>query len=277
MVRRQAAAGRLPRPRTAIQNDLLPEGEAPADFVTRVAPDRPPVFRPERLHHDSLRISLNFSLNFRRPRRVFSRMWKRTGLVLALLSAAAFAKLPASGSETRPFAPGGAILLSVPVGKITVHPTTGSRIQLQYTVHPDKNGPAASVEDMSLEFQVQDHHAAIRFVDQQEHHQKEPSIDVVLEIPAQTDLDLQIGVGKMTLISGWQGRVHMKAGVGDIVVHGATRSRLQSLDASAGVGHIHSTDWGDGHGFVSRVLHANGVGSGHLSAEVGVGSLRFEP
>lgn len=84
-------------------------------------------------------------------------------------------------------------------------------------------------------------------------------------------------MGKLTLLSGWRGTVHIKAGVGDIVVHGATRATLHSLDASAGVGGIHSTDWGDGHGFVGHSLHAGGAGSNHLSAEVGVGSLHFEP
>ena len=204
-------------------------------------------------------------------------MWKRTGLFLALLSATALAKLPATGTETRPFASGGTLQLSVPVGKISVHPTAGNRIQLQYTVHPDKDGPAAPVGDMSLDFQVQGSHATIRFIDQQEHHQKEPSVDVVLEIPSHTNLDLQIGVGKMTLASGWQGNVHMKAGVGDIIVQGANRANLQSLDASVGVGRIHSTDWGEGHGFVGHFLHGVGSGSGHLSTEVGVGSLHFEP
>lgn len=206
-------------------------------------------------------------------------MWKRTALTLALLvtATAAFAKLPASGAESRSFAPGGSVHFSVPVGTITIHPSAQNRIQLQYSVHPDKNGPAAPVNDLSLDFQVHDGTATIRFVDPQEHHQKEPSVDVVLELPAHTNLDLEIGVGKMTLAPGWQGNVHIKAGVGDIVVHGATRANLQSLDASAGVGGIHSTDWGEGHGFVSHSLHARGSGSGHLSAEVGVGSLRFEP
>jgi hypothetical protein len=204
-------------------------------------------------------------------------MWIRSLLLSALLVTVAAAALPATGSETRPFASGGTLQLSVPVGKMTIHPGTQNQIRLQYTVHPDKNGPAAAVNDMALKFDVRDGHASIRFMDQEKHRQKEPSVDVILEVPARTNLDLQIGVGKMTLVSGWQGNVHMKAGVGDIVVHGATRSQIQSLDASAGVGSIHSTDWGDGEGFVSHTLHARGSGSNRVSVEVGVGSLRLEP
>lgn len=140
-------------------------------------------------------------------------MWQRSGILVAFLGTVAAARLPATGTETHSFAPGGPVTLFLPVGTVTVHPGQQNRILLRYVVHPDHDGLPAPSDSMTLDFQVQQNSAEIRFNDPEKPGKHEPTVNIVLEAPAHTHLDLRVGVGKMMLASGWRGDLQLRVGV----------------------------------------------------------------
>jgi len=205
-------------------------------------------------------------------------MWKLICILGLLLGTLTAASLPQSGTETRAFAPGGTLKLSLPVGSVDIRPGQDTKIVLHYFVRPPHHIFSDSGSRLvDLDFQVHGSDATVQLSYPDKGGNDHPSVDVILEVPARTSLDIELGVGKMTLAAGLQGDQHLKDGVGDIIVHGADRNRVATLDASTGVGSVHGGAWGDGQGFVAHELHGQGTGTYHLHAETGVGSVRIDP
>lgn len=206
-------------------------------------------------------------------------MGKRVCILGLLLASFAAAVVPQTGFATKTFDPGGRLKVRLPVGTITVQSGQRNKIAVHYFVRPNKHATRVpQVTPVRLDFQVHGKNATIQFSEPDKDGKDDPSIDVVVEVPTRTNLDLGLGVGKMTLDAGWAGDLHLNAGVADIVLYGGDQNRIATLDASVGVGGIEGV-WGKGQHreFVGSVLHVRGRGTYHVKARVGVGSIHIDP
>lgn len=203
-----------------------------------------------------------------------------TKSVVALLAAVlglavAAAAIPRTGADSRAFATGGSIEVSVPVGDVHITSTQSSRIELHYRIKP-KTGwfgsEDAVLANIHLRFEAHGQLAEIKFTD--DNHGHNSSIDVELDIPARENLRVQLGVGDIR-VAQTAGDQRLETGVGDIKVAIAKASEFRSVEASTGVGDIKGGPFGQGSGFVGKSLDYSGSGTYRLTAHSGVGDIEL--
>ncbi len=203
-----------------------------------------------------------------------------TKSALALLAAVlglavSAAAIPRTGADSRAFASGGSIEVSVPVGDVHVTSTQSSRIELHYRVKPKTSwfgSEDAALANIHLRFEVHGQQAEINFTD--DNHGHNSSIDVELDIPARETLRVSLGVGDIRVgqIAGDQ---RLETGVGDIKVAIANASDIRTVEASTGVGDIEGGPFGHGSGFVGKSLDYSGSGTYRITAHSGVGDIHL--
>ena len=100
------------------------------------------------------------------------------------------------------------------------------------------------------------------------------SFDVELEVPANTNLDVHEKVGDLT-VENVDGDKDVELGVGDIrVANGQAGYRL--VQASTGIGDVHSDGYGETSGWLGKSLKYHGEGKYELRAHVGVGDIHLD-
>jgi hypothetical protein len=171
-------------------------------------------------------------------------------------------------SDTREFSPGGMLHVHLKVGDLHIRRADANKISLRYTV---KSHNESNVKNSSVDFDVRGSDATVDF------HAPTTSsteFDVELEVPANTNVDVHMKVGDLT-VENVEGDKDLELGVGDIrIIREPSTYRL--VRASTGIGDVNSDGYGETSGWLGKTLKYNGEGKYELRAHVGVGDITLE-
>jgi hypothetical protein len=170
--------------------------------------------------------------------------------------------------EVRDFAPGGKVHVRLSVGDMRVKRSPDDKIRVHYTV---KSRSESRVKDAHLDFEVRGHEAKLDF---RTSFAGNNQIDVEIEVPQNTNLDLHEKVGDLT-VEDIQGDKDLELGVGDIRVS-AERTGYHLVRASSGIGDVNGYGYGETSGWLGKSLKYRGDGKYELRAHVGVGDINLE-
>jgi hypothetical protein len=171
-------------------------------------------------------------------------------------------------SDVREFAPGGSLHVRLNVGDVHIKQGDSSKIRLEYTVKSERE---RTVKETTFDFDVHGNDANIEF---HVPSMNNTEVDVELEIPASTNLDVHTKVGDIH-IDGIEGDKDLNLGVGDIRVSDS-HSGYRRVDASTGIGDVNSAGYGETSGWLGKTLKYHGDGKYELRAHVGVGDINLE-
>ena len=171
-------------------------------------------------------------------------------------------------SDARDFAAGGMVHVRLNVGDLHIRRGDSNKIHLSYTV---KSRRENHVKEARVDFDVRGNDASLEF------HVPTGSntqIDVELEVPENTNLDVHEKVGDLS-VENVEGDKDLSLSVGDIrVANEHTGYRL--VNASAGIGDVNGDGYGETSGWLGKTLKYHGDGKYELRAHVGVGDITLE-
>jgi hypothetical protein len=197
-------------------------------------------------------------------------------ILLAVPFAAARQDYEATHTEVHPMTAGSTLRLQLSVGD--VHIVKGSDAQnlhLRYTVRTNRE---SNLRDVTSTFRTQSDGGTIVF---HEPFRGKTSIDVELEVPDPTTLEVHLKVGDLR-IEGIHGDKDLAVRVGDIRVSGSDPD-YRSVHADAGIGEVTLrpdgwqstlTNYKDS-GWLGRKLSYDGSGKYDLRAQVSVGDIEI--
>lgn len=171
-------------------------------------------------------------------------------------------------TDSREFASGGYVHVHLSVGDVHIKRGDSARIRLEYTV---KSRRESHLKEARVDFNVRGNDATVEF------HAPTGSntqIDVELEVPPSTNLDVHQKVGDLT-VDSIEGDKDLNLGVGDIRIS-AEHSAYRLVNASTGIGDVNSDGYGETHGWLGKTLKYHGSGKYDLRAHVGVGDIKLE-
>jgi DUF4097 and DUF4098 domain-containing protein YvlB len=189
-------------------------------------------------------------------------------LLLVPFCAAKDWKYEETRHDSRDFVSGGSLHVHMSVGDVHIRRGDSSRIKLEYTV---KSTYEKNVKEASVDFEVKGNDASIEF---HAHSGDNTQIDVELEIPQNTNLDVHEKVGDLR-VENIEGDKDLELGVGDIEVS-SEHSAYRLVNANAGIGDIESGGYGETSGWLGKRLKYRGDGKYELRAHVGVGDIRLQ-
>jgi hypothetical protein len=173
-----------------------------------------------------------------------------------------------SHDEVRDFVAGGLVHVRLKVGDLHILHSNSNKIRVHYTV---KSRSESHMKDAHLDFGVRDRDANIEF------HAAlggNTQFDVELEVPQNTNLDVNEKVGDLT-VEDIEGDKDLELGVGDIRV-AAGHSGYHLVRASTGIGDVNGNGYGETSGWLGKTLKYQGDGKYELRAHVGVGDITLE-
>lgn len=170
--------------------------------------------------------------------------------------------------DARDFVSGGTIHVRMTVGDLHIRRGDSNQIKLEYTV---KSRRESSVKNTRVEMDVHGKDANIDF--------HAPSggntnLDVELEVPENSNLDVHEKVGDLT-VENIEGDKDLSLGIGDIRI-AAGQSGYRFVHASAGIGDVNGSDYGESSGWLGKTLKYHGDGKYELRAHVGIGDIHLE-
>jgi len=171
-------------------------------------------------------------------------------------------------TDARDFAAGGMVHVQLNVGDLHIRRGDSSKIHLTYTV---KSRHENHLKDARVNFDVRGNDASLEF------HVPTGSntqIDVELEVPQNTNLDVHAKVGDVT-VENVDGDKDLSLGVGDIRIANE-RAGYRLVNASAGIGDVNGDGYGETSGWLGKTLKYRGDGKYELRAHVGVGDINLE-
>jgi hypothetical protein len=172
-----------------------------------------------------------------------------------------------SRDEVRDFVAAGHIHVRLKVGDVHIRPSGSNQIRVHYTV---KSRSESHVKDSHLEIEIHGDTADLDFHTTGNNTQ----VDVELEIPQNSNLDVHEKVGDLT-IDGIAGDKDLELAVGDIRIAGDDSS-YRSVNASTSIGDVNGNVNGAGNqasGFLGKTLKYHGDGKYDLRAHVSVGDI----
>ena len=172
-----------------------------------------------------------------------------------------------SHSDVRDFVSGGMLHVRLSVGDLHIHRGDGKRIRLYYTV---KSRRESNVKDTHVDFEVRGSDANIEFHVPGNNTQ----VDVELELPQNTNLDVHQKVGDLT-VEDIEGDKNLSLSVGDIRVD-AQQSGYRLVHASTSIGDVNGDGYGETSGWLGKTLRYHGDGKYELRAHVSVGDITLE-
>ena len=194
-------------------------------------------------------------------------------LVLPALALAAPGEIPID-RITRPATR--SVHLKFPVGDLRVEASEGPQVELEITARC-KGWNHDGCEDDARRIHVETDDAGGRLDFEVKgypsFHANDFNLRGVLRVPANTDLDLDMGVGDLR-VAEVEGDLHVELGVGDAEIRTVGRA-VRSVDVQAGVGDadvIASGSHARRHGFVGATASWDeGRGRSNVTLHVGVG------
>jgi DUF4097 and DUF4098 domain-containing protein YvlB len=189
-------------------------------------------------------------------------------LFLVPLAAANDYKYEESHHDARDFIDGGYIHVRMKVGDLHIKRGDSNKIRLDYKV---KSKHEDDVKGATVNFDIKGNNATIEF----NTHGEGTEFDVELEVPLNTNLDLHGKVGDLT-VDKIEGDKDLELGVGDIRVAKGAAGSYRLVNASTGIGDVHSDGYGESKGWLGKTLKYKGDGKYELRAHVGVGDIHLD-
>ena len=188
-------------------------------------------------------------------------------LVLVPLAAANDWKYEETRHDAREFVSGGSVHVRSTVGDVHIKRGDSNMIRLEYRVrsHNEHN-----LKEARVDFDVHGNDATIEFHSPSSGN---TNIDVELEVPQNTNLDVHDKVGDVT-IDKLDGDKDVELGVGDIRV-ATEHSSYKLVRVNTGIGDVHSSGYGETSGWLGKTLKYRGEGKYELRAHVGVGDIHL--
>lgn len=204
----------------------------------------------------------------------------KTHLALALLSLgaiAASAQTQRQYVDHRAFPSGGTVVLTLNVGDLKILPADGpGGVRLEIDTHRpvDQETMAGWVR----QFEVVGNRATIdiEIPKGKDNCADDCGGDVILYVPAQTDLKADLKVGDL-IIGGVHGNKDLHTGVGDLRVAVGDRSEYGHVETRTRIGDVHDflNQKGDPDGFLGKSEDFTLGGRYHLRASTGVGDVHI--
>jgi hypothetical protein len=195
------------------------------------------------------------------------------GLVAGLV-AASFAATPAAAAtqgetrtETRAFAPGGSLRLTMRAGDVRILKGDTDQIRVRYTSESRHGDFAGRV---TLRFDVRGKDATLNF-----HMPSHGDVAVQVEVPAQTDLRVNLNAGNVT-VRGVEGNKDLQVHVGDIEVEPVTHASYRRLDASTHIGDITAAEYVRVRGWIGNSVKSDGTGTYRVHVRTRIGDITFD-
>ncbi len=167
------------------------------------------------------------------------------------------------------FVSGGFVHIRLSVGDVHVRRSDSTKINLRYTIKSDRE---RNVKEAHVDFDV---HGSDATINLQAASGSNTEIDVDLEVPEKTNLDVHAKVGDVT-VEDIEGDKDVTLGVGDIRVSGGAGPPYRLVNASAGIGDVSGDGYGETSGWLGKTLKYRGEGKYELRAHVGVGDIRLD-
>ncbi len=191
-------------------------------------------------------------------------------IAILLLAAAPVCSANSKYTETKTqkwqFAPGGRVELRLKGGDVHVVYAADSHMAIRYTMESDRQNFASNVR---AEFDVSPSNAELRF-----RSPNNGSVDVQLEVPAQTSVYIRVKGGDLT-VSGIDGDQDVQTIGGDIQLDLPSTSKFYRVDASTHFGDIENSPFGKPKGWLGAKIHFRGDGKYKLHAHTFAGDIRF--
>ncbi len=189
-------------------------------------------------------------------------------LCAASLCAASDRNYAETHTDGREFVSGGFVHLRLSVGDVHVRRSDSTKINLRYTVKSDRE---RNVKEARVDFDV---HGSDATINLQAASGSNTEIDVELEVPEKTNLEVHAKVGDVT-VEDIEGDKDLSLGVGDIRVSSAG-AQYRLVNASTGIGDVSGDGYGETSGWLGKSLKYRGEGKYELRAHVGVGDIRLD-
>ncbi|MHB1021266.1 MAG: hypothetical protein ACYC46_01505 [Acidobacteriaceae bacterium] len=182
---------------------------------------------------------------------------------------------------SRDFAAGGRLTLDVDVGEVRVVPNPGARavrlvIQPKHGYLSQDPQSMQDLQNMVERFDVSAGTASIRLkLPHRNHHGSHNGFTVTLYVPADTGLEVSLGVGQLT-VSGIRGDKRLDVGVGQLEVNAVDPADYYKMEADCGIGDISDDVFhAKQSGWLGKSEKSMGDGKYLLKAHVGVGEVDF--
>jgi hypothetical protein len=137
-----------------------------------------------------------------------------------------------------------------------------------YTI---KSRHESHLKDAHVDFDVRGNDASLEF---RVPTGSNTQVDVELEVPQNTNLDVHEKVGNLT-VENVEGDKDLSLGVGDIRL-GNEHSGYRLVNASTGIGDVNGDGYGETSGWLGKTLKYRGDGKYELRAHVGIGDIHLE-
>lgn len=170
--------------------------------------------------------------------------------------------------DSRDFVSGGFIHVRMTVGDLHIKRGDSNQIRLEYTV---KSHRESNIKKATVDFDVHGKDASIEF---HAPSSGNTNFDVELEVPENSSLDVHEKVGDLT-IDNIQGDKDLSLGIGDIRI-GTAQAEYRFVHASAGIGDVNGTGYGETRGWLGKTLKYHGDGKYELRAHVGIGDINLQ-
>lgn len=170
-------------------------------------------------------------------------------------------------TQTWPFAPGGRVELHLKAGDVHVVPAADpGHISIKYKMESDH---ADFVSKVRADFDVTSSYADLWF-----NSPNNGSVDVDLEVPAQTSICIRVKAGDLT-VRGLEGDEDVQTIAGDVTLDLPSDAKFYRVDASTRVGDIQDSPFGNPKGWLGGKIHYRGDGKYLLHAHTLAGDIRF--
>jgi hypothetical protein len=189
-------------------------------------------------------------------------------LLLVPLASASNWNYEETHNDARDFAAGGMVHIRLNVGDLHIRRGDSNKIRLSYTV---KSRRENRVKEARVNFDVRGNDASLEF------HVPtggNTQIDVELEVPQNTNLDVHEKVGDLR-VENVEGDKDLDLSVGDIRISNE-HAGYRLVNASAGIGDVNGDGYGETSGWLGKTLKYRGEGKYELRAHVGVGDINLQ-
>lgn len=171
-------------------------------------------------------------------------------------------------TDARDFVSGGTLHVHLRVGDLEIRRGDTNQIRLRYTV---KSRHEKNVKETRVDFDVHSNDASVEIHAPGSNTQ----VDVELEVPRETNLDVQQKVGDLT-VKDIDGDKDLDLSVGDIRIINL-HAGYRMVRAHTGIGDVNGGDsYGETSGWLGKTLNYHGDGKYDLRAHVSVGDITLE-
>ncbi len=191
-------------------------------------------------------------------------------------------KVPAESSPghlvlEKPLSPGGTLVLTLNVGDLRIQPVSGNKA-VRLEIETERPADPQTLASWVTRFEVAAERATldIRTPKSSDHCADcYGGSTVVVYVPQQTELKVQLGVGDLT-ISGIQGNKELHVDIGDLKLAVAGPDEYDHVETHTRIGDISDSLSQGAHGhFLGQSEDFSLNGRFHLKASVGIGDVNI--